>query len=89
MQTIEFTKGFRKAVRKWRKSGKGMEPLEEFVDVVRTTWPPPVKYEAHTLGGSLEGVWDIHLRQNWVLLLSFNKGTIRFLRMGTHAELGL
>lgn len=66
-----------------------MEPFDEFVRTVRLTWPPPAKYEAHLLTGPHEGVWDIHLRQNMVLLLQFRAGTIHFHRMGTHAELGL
>lgn len=89
MPLTKFSKGFRKTVRRWKKSGRDMRPLEEFIDVVRTTWPPPAKYEAHLLAGSLEGIWDIHLRQNWVLLLRFDAGVVYFLRMGTHAELGL
>lgn len=70
-------------------AGKDIEPLNTFIDVVRTTWPPPAKYEAHMLGGPLEGIWDIHIRQNWIVLLRFEKSTLYFLRMGTHADLGL
>ena len=88
MQT-KFSKGFRKTVKRWKKAGKDMEPLDMFIDAVRTTWPPPPKYEAHMLGGPLEGVWDIHIRQNWVVLLRLENQTVHFLRMGTHADLGL
>ena len=66
-----------------------MQPFETFVGIVRHTWPPPATYEPHLLSGTLEGSWDIHLRQNWVILLCFHAGTVYFLRMGTHAELGL
>ncbi len=66
-----------------------MAPFDEFVATAASTWPPPAKFEAHLLIGPFEGVWDVHLRQNWVLLLRFHVGTVTFLRMGTHAELGL
>lgn len=66
-----------------------MEPFDEFVRTVRHTWPPPGKFEAHLLSGHFEGIWDIHLRQNWILLLRYHEGTVFFLRMGTHAELGV
>lgn len=66
-----------------------MSPFDAFVRMTMHTWPPPAQYEPHLLLGTLEGVWDIHLRQNWVLLLRFHTGTVHFLRMGTHAELGL
>src|SRR3989338_6217196 len=89
MPKIEFTKKFRKEKKKWMKSGKDMRLLEEFIQTVYETWPPPIKYEPHLLAGTMEGIWDVHLRQNWILLLRFHAGTVYFLRMGTHAELGL
>jgi mRNA interferase YafQ len=89
MPHVEFSKRFLKDVKKWRQSGKNMEPFEEFLRIIQDIWPPPARYEAHLLVGPFDGVWDIHLRQNWVLLLQFRTGTVRFLRMGTHAELGL
>ncbi len=66
-----------------------MALFDEFVLSVTGAWPPPAKFEAHLLQGKLEGKWDVHLRQNWVLLLEFDAGTLRFVRMGTHSELGL
>lgn len=66
-----------------------MKVFDEFVGIITHTWPPPARFEPHLLIGPLEGVWDIHLRQNLVLLLQFRAGTVYFLRMGTHAELGL
>lgn len=66
-----------------------MKPFEEFVHTIKNVWPPPAKYEAHLLSGEHEGIWDIHLRQNWIILLRLKDGTIYLLRMGTHAELGL
>lgn len=66
-----------------------MALFDRFVNIVTDTWPPPVQFEPHLLVGPFSGVWDIHLRQNWVLLLRFETGTVHFLRMGTHAELGL
>src|SRR3990167_1487634 len=89
MPQLEFKKQFLKDMKKWRRSGKNMEPFNEFVRTIRHTWPPPPKYEPHLLSGRLEGMWDIRLQQNWVLFLRFHDGTVYFHRMGTHAELGL
>ena len=89
MPQLEFTRAFLKDVKRWRKSGISMSPFDEFVRTVHTVWPPPPKYESHLLIGPFEGVWDVHLRQNWVILLQLREGKVRFLRMGTHADLGL
>ncbi|OGJ63574.1 hypothetical protein A3H90_02850 [Candidatus Peribacteria bacterium RIFCSPLOWO2_02_FULL_55_36] len=90
MPPLEITHRFLKDVKRWKRSGRGLEPLEElFCRIEKGMWPPAVQYEAHLLSGDLEGVWDIHLRQNWIVLVKFHEGTVWALRMGTHAELGL
>lgn len=89
MPQLEFSRHFLKDVAKRRKSGSSMVPFDEFVHLISGIWPLPAKYEAHLLVGPMDGIWDVHIRQNWVVLLQFHHGTIRFLRMGTHAELGL
>lgn len=85
----KFSRQFVKDVKKWKKSGQNMAPFDDVVRIVMHTWPPPAQYEPHLLQSPFAGVRDIHLRQNWVLLLRFQSGTVHFLRMGTHAELGL
>lgn len=90
MPRLELTHRFLKDVKRWKRSGKDLESLEELLRrIERGMWPPAVQYEAHLLNGDLEGVWDIHLRQNWIVLVAFHEGTVVVLRMGTHAELGL
>lgn len=89
MPQLKFSRQFLKDVKKWRKSGQSMKLFDEFVAITIHIWPPPKQFEPHLLIGPFDGVWDVHLRQNWVLLLRFHAGTVMFLRMGTHAELGL
>ena len=89
MPNVKLTRRFLKDLDKWEKSGKNMSPLDEFINAIHTIWPPPGKYEAHLLAGEMEGIWDIHLRQNWILLARFHEGTVTLLRMGTHADLKL
>lgn len=90
MPQLELAHRFLKDVKRWKRSGRSLEPVEEFFRrIERGMWPPAAQYEAHMLHGELEGVWDVHLRQNWILLVQFREGTVEVLRMGTHAELGL
>lgn len=86
MPQLEFSRQFVKDTQKWRKSGVSMVPFDEFVHLISGTWPLPARYEAHLLTGSMEGIWDVHIRRNWVVLLRFHRGTVRFLRMGTPAS---
>lgn len=90
MPQYELTKNFLKDLKKWKRSGVNLEPLEDLLRLIRAgMWPPVAKYESHMLTGEFEGLWDIHLRQNWVVLAKFDQGTVYVLRMGTHADLGL
>ena len=66
-----------------------METLEQFITDAETFWPLPEKYEMRPLKGALKGIWDAHIRENWVVLFSKDKDTIILLRTGTHAYLGL
>ncbi|HLD71032.1 MAG TPA: type II toxin-antitoxin system mRNA interferase toxin, RelE/StbE family [Candidatus Peribacteraceae bacterium] len=90
MPQYDLTNHFLKDLKKWKRSGKGIEPLEDLLRMIQEgMWPPIAKYEAHMLTGNLEGMWDIHIRQNWVVLAKFENGIVYILRMGTHADLGL
>ena len=89
MPKCEFTKRFLKDMKKWKQSGSSMEPFFEFLEIAKKTWPPPAKYESHLMSGRFEGICNVHLRQNWVLFLKYQAGTVEFLRMGTHADLNL
>lgn len=87
---INFHKNFKRDVKKLRLAGWDMEPLEEFLDaLMKDEWPLPKRYEAHPLHGDLEGTWDIHLRQNWLVFFRKENDAILLLRTGTHAHLGI
>lgn len=77
-----------KDVRRCKKAGWDMTLFERFMNDCER-WPLPQKYEAHELLGEKKGIWDIHLRQNWLVFLKKEGDTITLLRTGTHASLGL
>jgi addiction module RelE/StbE family toxin len=67
-----------------------MDLFENFLKVVlEDTWPLPRHYRAHLLQGNLKGVWDVHLRHNWVIFFQKKETVITLLRTGTHAYLGI
>lgn len=66
-----------------------MESFKAFLDDCGGSWPLSRKYELHMLHGEKESIWDIHIRQNWLVLVKRNGDTITLLRTGTHAYLGI
>jgi len=85
---IHFHKRFEHDWMKLKQSGWNIKLLERFVSTC-TAWPLPKAYEAHQLAGDLTGLWDAHIRQNWVVLFRKEKNDIFLLRTGTHAMLGI
>lgn len=89
MPRIEYARKFKKDLLRLKKSGWSMEPFEEFSCVLMEQWPLPPKYKPHLLHGDKRDIWDIHLRQNWVVFLKKEGQSITLLRTGTHAHLGI
>lgn len=77
-----------KDIARLKKSGWNMDAFATFLRDCQQ-WPLPLRYEAHQLLGEEQGIWDIHIRQNWVVLLKKNGNVITLLRTGTHAMLGI
>ncbi len=50
--------------------------------------PLPAKYNLHKLKGNLQGVWDIHLKYDLVLLFKLDEDDkcIYLLNIGSHSE---
>lgn len=67
-----------------------MQKMRLFLQELRRSPPYPEQYDIHPLQGNLEGVWDAHLAQNWVVFFRpVQAGVIEVLRTGTHAYLGI
>ena len=86
---ILFDKAFHRDYARWKKAGWDMDALDAFIQEAEAAWPLPDKYGVHPLKGALRGVWDAHIRENWVVFFAKNKTTITLLRTGTHAYLGI
>ena len=47
----------------------------------------PVNARPHPLSGSYSGYFDCHIANDWVLIYQITDTEIRFIRMGSHADL--
>lgn len=87
MPKIDYHRQFRKDLQRLRKSGVDMTVFEVFVEDLQRSWPLPTKYQAHLLHGKYAGIFDVHIRQNWVVFLKKKADKVILLRTGTHASL--
>ncbi|MDD5056144.1 MAG: type II toxin-antitoxin system YafQ family toxin [Candidatus Peribacteraceae bacterium] len=85
---IRYHRRFRHDVKKLQKSGMNMDPLRDFISACER-WPLLSSYQTHQLSGDKVGMWDAHIRHNWVVLFEKHPDHILLLRTGTHAALGI
>ncbi|MFH0770731.1 MAG: type II toxin-antitoxin system mRNA interferase toxin, RelE/StbE family [Candidatus Peregrinibacteria bacterium] len=85
---VFFHRQFMKDRQRIEESGWNMRLLDEFMRSCKN-WPLPRAYEAHEMKGQMAGVWDAHIRQNWVVQFRKDSDTILLIRTGTHAMLGI
>lgn len=87
---LRMRRQFVKDATRLKKAGWDMKKLNVFLEALRKSPPFPVQYEIHPLHGDLEGTWDAHITQNWIVLFrQAQKGVIELLRTGTHQYVGL
>ena len=87
---LRLHRQFVKDAERLKKAGWDMKKFSIFLQELRKSPPFPHQYEIHQLRGAMEGVWDAHITQNWVVLFRQPRdGVIELLRTGTHQYLGL
>lgn len=81
---------FLKDMKRLKQGGWKLQKLEEFFLELQKGPPFPFRYQVHPLHGDMDGVWDAHITQNWVVFFRYNrKDVIELIRTGTHASLNL
>ena len=93
MRTIERTSRFR---RDYRRESRGRrrndidERLAMIVGALASDEPLPQRHRDHALSGPWADFRDCHIRPDLVLIYEKpDTRTLRLVRMGSHAELGL
>jgi mRNA interferase YafQ len=89
MYSIEQTNLFKKDIKLAKKRGLKMELLDEVVTVLVTNGKLPSKYKPHVLKGNYKGLWECHIKPDWLLIWKQDDGIklISLTRTGTHSDL--
>ena len=66
--------------------------MDEFKKVIRSlesSGKLPSLYKPHRLRGKMSGLWECHIRPDWLLVWQQNEDTLQLVLMstGTHADL--
>ncbi|WP_455622348.1 type II toxin-antitoxin system RelE/ParE family toxin [Parabacteroides sp.] len=89
MYTIELTKQFKKSFKRCLKRNLDPELLWEVIGILQETGSLPAQYRPHKLSGKLEGVWECHIKGDWLLIWQQNDTELILIMTdtGTHADL--
>ncbi|WP_455625358.1 type II toxin-antitoxin system RelE/ParE family toxin [Parabacteroides sp.] len=89
MYTIELTKQFKKSFKRCLKRNLDPELLWEVIGILQETGSLPAQYRPHKLSGKLEGVWECHIKGDWLLIWQQNDTELILIMTdtSTHADL--
>ncbi len=89
MYQISTTNRFNKNVLRCKKRGYDLSLLRKVMLLLEQTGTLPQEYKPHKLTGQYKGLWECHIKSDWLLVWKQdNKNlTLLFTNTGTHSDL--
>ncbi|MBO5579551.1 MAG: type II toxin-antitoxin system YafQ family toxin [Prevotella sp.] len=89
MYSIDTTKRFDKDLKLCLKRGLNIQLVYDAITILRSTGSLPAQYHPHKLSGNLDGIWECHIKPDWLMTWeqSDTQLTLLFLRTGSHSDL--
>lgn len=89
MYKISFSNKFKKDYKICIKRGYNIAKLEEVITILQKDGKLPAKFKPHKLSGNYEGLWECHIKPDWLLvwLQDNDKLILLFTNTGTHSDL--
>ena len=87
--TVEFTNQFKKDTVNIIRRGFDVELLRQTIKLLATDGNLPAKYKAHKLEGNFKGLWECHVKDDWLLVWqqTDTNFTLMLTNTGTHASI--
>ncbi|WP_075555687.1 type II toxin-antitoxin system RelE/ParE family toxin [Parabacteroides timonensis] len=89
MYTVETTKQFDKSFKRCLKRNLNPELLWEVIELLQKDGTLPLQYHPHKLSGKFEGLWECHIKGDWLLIWQQNDTELILIMTdtGTHSDL--
>lgn len=89
MYSIEYSGQFKKSLKLAKKRGLSLEPLYRVISILSEKGILPQEYKPHILSGKYSGIWECHIKPDWLLLWKQNDEelVLLLLNTGTHSDL--
>lgn len=88
MRKFNFTRQFKKDLKRYKHNAKALDDLEEVLKHLQETGKVDEKYLPHVLSGNYKGFMECHVQNDFLLIwLDEAEQLIKLVRLGSHAEL--
>lgn len=89
MYTVEYANSFKRDYKRCKKRGYGLKALRQIIGMLMETGTLPPQYRPHKLTGQYAGLWEAHIKPDWLLVWAQNDEVLTLLmtNTGTHADL--
>lgn len=89
MYSISFSNKFKKDFKLCKKRGYNISLLEAVIVLLEQSGTLPGVYKPHKLSGNYAGLWECHIKPDWLLIWSQDEKelTLLFMNTGTHSDL--
>lgn len=86
---ISYTSQFGKDVKRCIKRGLDITILEKAVNILADNGKLPQNYKPHQLKGKYNGLWECHLKPDWLLVWkqTDSEMILLFAATGSHSDL--
>ena len=87
--TIIPSKRFLKDMKRCEKRGYNMQLIKDAIAQLAETGTLPATYRPHKLSGQYAGMWECHLKPDWLLIWEQNDTELilLFTGTGTHTDM--
>lgn len=89
MYSIQTTNRFNKDIKKCKKRGYDLNALKEVMVLLEQSGTLPKQFKPHKLKGKYLGLWECHVKPDWLLVWKQDDEelTLLFMHTGTHSDL--
>lgn len=89
MYELEYTGQFKKDFKRICKQGLDLQSLQTVLNYLVEEGQVPNSFKPHVLSGKLSGIWECHIKPDWLLLYEPAETIkiVRLIRTGSHSEL--
>ena len=87
--TIEYSPLFKRSFKRCLKRGLDPSQFQIVLDILAEKGTLPVQYHPHKLSGKYLGLWECHIKADWLLIWEQNDDILNLILIntGTHSDL--